>query len=187
MSKQDDITKADRDLFRSSIGPVDKIEHDGVVFDPPKPLPVPKQSHMNERHVAEEITNSSHDNFDIERNDELLYKKAGVQQQTLRKLRRGKIAIEMELDLHGMTIETAQKALTQFLTDCRSMNRRCVRIIHGKGHGSDNNKPILKNKLNQWLQQHNDIMAFCSALPNDGGTGAVYVLIKRRKNLGLQY
>jgi DNA-nicking Smr family endonuclease len=85
----------------------------------------------------------------------------------------------MELDLHGMTVETAHKALTKFLADCCLMNRKCVRIIHGKGHGSDKKMPILKNKLNQWLRQHDDIIAFCSAQPNDGGTGAVYVLIKR--------
>ncbi len=179
MSRPDDITKTDKDLFRNSIGPVDKIEHDGVVFDPPKPPPVPKQSHMDEQRMVEDITTSFHDNFDIERNDELLYKKTGVQQQLLRKLRRGKIAIEMELDLHGMTVEIAHKTLADFLADCCSMNRKCVRIIHGKGHGSDKKMPILKNKLNQWLRQHNNVIAFCSALPTDGGTGAVYVLIKR--------
>jgi len=83
--------------------------------------------------------------------------------------------------LHGMTIPLAHNALASFLQECQQFKIRCVRIIHGKGWGSKHHKPILKTKLNTWLQQDDIILAFCSAPIEDGGTGAVYVLLKRLK------
>ncbi|MCG8379470.1 MAG: Smr/MutS family protein, partial [Proteobacteria bacterium] len=105
--------------------------------------------------------------------------KPGLQKQTLRKLRRGQFNIEGELDLHGMTAVMAKEALSTFLKRCKSQNKRCIRIIHGKGLGSKDKKPVIKNKLNNWLQKRDDILAFCSAREVDGGTGAIYLLLKR--------
>ena len=68
--------------------------------------------------------------------------------------------------------------IDQFITSVREHGKRCVRIIHGKGYGSSNKGPVIKPLVNQWLRKRSEILAFCSARPVDGGTGAVYVLIK---------
>ena len=179
MAKTKDITRQDSELFRQAIGEVDKIEHNGVNLVTPKPPPVPNQTILSQQDALNKMANDPFDVPDIEIGDELFFKREGVQQQIMRKLRRGKYAIESELDLHGMTVSIAKKELDDFLSHCQSTNRRCIRIIHGKGHGSVNKIPVLKNKLNEWLQKYDSILAFCSAPPNDGGTGAVYVLIKK--------
>lgn len=179
MAKTKDITRQDSELFRQAIGGIDKMEHDGVNLVTPKPLPVPNQTILSQQDALNKMADDPFDIPDVEIGDELFFRREGVQQQVMRKLRRGQYAIESELDLHGMTVSIAKKELDGFLSHCQSTNRRCIRIIHGKGHGSVNKIPVLKNKLNKWLQKYDSILAFCSAPPNDGGTGAVYVLIKK--------
>jgi len=126
-----------------------------------------------------DMLSEDYDPAELELGDELLFSRSGLQHGLLRKLRRGQFSIRMQLDLHGMTVAEARLALTQFLLDCRAANARCVRIIHGKGHGSLHKQPVLKGKVNKWLQQRDEVLAFCSARIEDGGTGAVYVLLKR--------
>ncbi|MGH8370051.1 MAG: Smr/MutS family protein [Gammaproteobacteria bacterium] len=113
--------------------------------------------------------------------DGLWYAKPGVQDATLRKLRRGSYSVGAELDLHGLRSEAARLALAEFLRSAHERRVRCVCVIHGKGHRSGPRGPILKQKLNTWLRQRDDVIAFCSARPADGGTGAVYVLLSARK------
>ena len=144
-----------------------------------KPPPIPMQRHADEQAVIRSITEPSSIEPDVETGDELFFKRPGIQLRVMEKLRRGQFTIEKELDLHGMTVTEAQVTLKRFLTHCQQHNNRCAKIIHGKGHGSKDRKPVIKNKLNQWLQKNNAILAFCSARPVDGGTGAIYVLIKR--------
>ena len=114
----------------------------------------------------------------LETGDTLSYRADGVQDAVMRKLRRGQYRIETELDLHGLNREQAGLAVIQFLTRCQGHGMRCVRIIHGKGHSSPNNAPVLKSHVASWLCQRNDVIAYCSARPTDGGTGAVYVLLR---------
>jgi DNA-nicking Smr family endonuclease len=101
-----------------------------------------------------------------------------VRDRTLRQLKRGSFAIEAEVDLHGQSQSSARDELARFLDDCRRAGRRCVRIIHGKGYRSGARGPILKSAVNDWLRRDMDVMAFVSARPIDGGTGAVYVLLR---------
>lgn len=169
----------DVDLFRSSIGDVKPIRHDLHEQRRPRPPAAASQRVKDEREVLEEMSQGSLRPWDVETGDELLYKAPGLQDRVLRKLRRGQFAIGMELDLHGMTTAVAKQAVTNFLASARSGGHGCVRIIHGKGLGSRGKQPVLKGKLDQWLQLRNDVLAFCSARPVDGGTGAVYVLLKR--------
>jgi DNA-nicking Smr family endonuclease len=89
--------------------------------------------------------------------------------------------VELELDLHGLTVSYAREMLLEFLRACRQRRVRCVQIVHGKGKSSDR-QPILKHKLNLWLRQWEDVLAFCSARPRDGGTGAVYVLLRQARH-----
>ncbi|MGH8119180.1 MAG: Smr/MutS family protein, partial [Gammaproteobacteria bacterium] len=112
---------------------------------------------------------------------ELLFKRPGIQDQLIQKLRKGKIAIERELDLHGLNSTEAEAALGHFLDRCRQQHIRCARIIHGKGRGSREGRPVIKNKLNQWLRKIPKVLAFCPARAGDGGTGAVYILLKINK------
>jgi DNA-nicking Smr family endonuclease len=108
----------------------------------------------------------------------LTFQRAGVQNQVVRRLRRGLFPIEDELDLHGLSQTAARDQLAQFLAANRDAGRRCVRIIHGKGYRSGARGPILKIAVDLWLRRHLDVMAFTSARAIDGGTGAVYVLLR---------
>lgn len=174
-----DIPDADTRLFRSSVGEVARIKHDFVEQKPRKPAPVPRQRIADEKDVPKSLADPASVIRDIETGDELYFKRPGIQQRVMEKLRRGQFAIEKELDLHGMNLPDAEAALKRFLSFCRQNNYRCIRIIHGKGRGSRDGKPVIKNRLNQWLQKNGEILAFCSARPADGGTGAVYVLLKK--------
>jgi DNA-nicking Smr family endonuclease len=110
--------------------------------------------------------------------DPLSFGRPGVRAQTLRRLRRGLYPIEDELDLHGLSQAAARDSLAEFLAYNRDAGRRCIRIVHGKGYRSGARGPILKVAVDTWLRRHPDVMAFTSARPIDGGTGAVYVLLR---------
>lgn len=111
--------------------------------------------------------------------EEVYFVRSGVQHKILRKLKRNYLNIKIKLDLHGMTVDSARITIGKFLHYCQQRNIRYACIIHGKGYGSQQKQGILKTKVNQWLREHNAVLAFCSAQAADGGTGAVYVLIKR--------
>lgn len=109
----------------------------------------------------------------------LHFAQPGVQRNTVKKLKQGKYPVEASLDLHGYTAEQARNTLIEFLEYCQSVPVKVACIVHGKGFGSDSKKPVIKPLVNKWLQETPEILAFCSAQPRDGGTGAVYVLFKR--------
>ena len=145
----------------------------------PKPQPVPKETLKDRQRVLRESLEVGFEAQDLQPGDSLSFCGPGVQKSVFRKLQRKQYSIGAELDLHGMAVVEAQSLLSQFIRDSRQKNIRCVRIIHGKGYGSGSQGPRLKPMVNQWLQQRkNGIRAFCSARPKDGGTGAVYVLLK---------
>ena len=179
MKKSSKISDDDIALFRDAMANTVPLKHNNVVPEAPKPAAQPLQTEADNRAVIDEMQTSDIELNELEMGDELLYCRPGVQKQTLRKLRRGQFNIEAELDLHGMTVAMAKEALAEFLNRCRARSKRCVRIIHGKGLGSKNKQPVIKNKLNNWLRQRNDVMVFCSARQVDGGTGAIYLLLKR--------
>jgi len=108
----------------------------------------------------------------------LSFHRAGVRIQVMRRLRRGLYPIEDELDLHGLNQSLARDRLADFIARSRHSGRRCVRIIHGKGSRSGARGPVLKTAVNLWLRRHMDVMAFISARAIDGGTGALYVLLR---------
>jgi DNA-nicking Smr family endonuclease len=108
----------------------------------------------------------------------LSYQRAGLRPQVMRRLRRGLYPAEDELDLHGLTQTDARNRLGDFIARNRDAGRRCVRVIHGKGYRSGARGPVLKTAVDLWLRRHTDVMAFTSARAIDGGTGAVYVLLR---------
>jgi DNA-nicking Smr family endonuclease len=109
----------------------------------------------------------------------LSFQRAGVRSQVLRKLRRGLFPVDDELDLHGLTQTAARGELAQFISRSRDRGCRCVRVIHGKGYRSGARGPVLKTAVNLWLRRQLDVMAFVSARAIDGGSGAVYVLLRQ--------
>ena len=105
----------------------------------------------------------------------------GVQRSLFKQLRTGKLGIEAHIDLHGMTRNAARLGLQQFLQQAQQQNKKIVCIVHGKGYHSEDGRPVLKAMVNKWLQDLPEVLAFCSAQPKDGGSGAVYALLKNLK------
>lgn len=117
--------------------------------------------------------------LDVGPEDFLLWQGNGVQESQVRRLKAGQIAFEGSLDLHGMTVEKARSDLWAFLAEAVRLEVRCVRVTHGKANRLDGRKPMLKSHVNTWLRQHERVLAFCSCQPRHGGTGAVYILLRR--------
>lgn len=125
--------------------------------------------------------------------DILEFKRHGIQHGTFKNLKQGNISVEDELDLHRHTVEKARQALWQFIKQAQARQSRCVLIQHGKGYHSgshaaphdERGEPasktvsVLKSHVAHWLQQFESVLAYSSTAPRDGGTGAVYVLLKK--------
>ena len=108
----------------------------------------------------------------------IFFARDGVQLKTQKQLRQGKVSIDDHLDLHNLTINEARQTLLEFINYAQKQQIRCIRLVHGKGYRSNKQQPILKNKVNSWLRQHPDVLAFSSALARDGGSGALYIILK---------
>lgn len=113
-----------------------------------------------------------------EPDESLAFRRPGVQDQSFRKLRRGLIQAQAQLDLHGLTQQQAWDYLLDFITASRDRQLRCVRVVHGKGYRSGARGPVLKSAVNTWLRHNHDVVAFVSARAIDGGGGALYVLLR---------
>jgi len=133
----------------------------------------------DERAVIGELLQSPSDEIESGSGDALAFHRDGVGGRTFRKLSRGRFSVQDEIDLHGMTVDEARDALQEFVEQSLRRGLTCVRIVHGKGRGSGHGGPILKRKVDVWLRQWDAVLAFVSARQPDGGTGAVYTLLKR--------
>jgi DNA-nicking Smr family endonuclease len=146
------------------------------------PEPAPRRPRAASRRadearvLAESLEFTAAD-LEVETGDDLAWRRDGVSEQVLRRLRRGLYARRAELDLHGMTQAEARAALSAFLAEAVGHGLQCVSVIHGKGRRSGHRGPVLKAAVNRWLRRHAAVRAFCSARRNDGGTGALYVLL----------
>lgn len=161
----------DEQAFRDAMQGVKRIEDD--LPTPyrrrrrPEPLNLPTGDEIDEEFA----------DLAIETGDFLEFRRPGIQHRVFADLGRGVIEPTGTLDLHGMRVREARPALARFLAQSMQTGRRCVRIIHGKGRGSNSPQPVLKQKVNQWLRQRDEVLAFVTAPRWDGGTGAVYVLL----------
>ncbi len=176
MGRDSSDNKSGTTPFQQAMEDAAPIQQDKV--EPWKRRPRPHPLEQPQVESDEGCWQEHYSENEIKTEDELMFYRPGVQHRLLRELRRGRIKSELELDLHGLTANHARPTLEQFLGDCKQRKARCARIIHGKGYGSKGQQPVLKQKLNIWLRQHRDVLAFCSATPRDGGTGAVYVLLR---------
>lgn len=172
----------DLQLFREAVADVRPLAKDKRVQSVmKKPSPRPRHSLSNESPGSNDLDilmSDPADIRDLEISDELFYARAGIQHKVQRKLRRGEFPVEAELDLHGYTVADAKIAINEFFAECEFEHKRCIRIIHGKGYRSEQKIPVLKTYVSYWLKQRADVMAYSSARPADGGTGALYVLLK---------
>jgi len=181
MSGKDKSDKNDSVSFPDAVGGVRPLKQDRIAPPRKKRKPVPEQTLRDQREVIASLLSDDYEPADVETGEELLYSRPGLQHSVMRKLRRGQYAIEAQLDLHGNTVPEARERVSTFLRDMQAQGKRCVRIIHGKGKSSEGKLPVLKGKVNAWLQQWNQVLAFCSARSNDGGTGAIYVLLRSNR------
>ena len=144
-----------------------------------KPKPVPSQLIKDERQALHDsLSDDFYPAHEIESGEELLYLRTGQSPSVLSRLRRGFWVVQAQIDLHGLISDEAREYVAEFLSHCKKKNIRCVRIVHGKGLGSRNREPILKHKLRNWLIQKDEVIAYAQAKPEDGGNGAVIVLLK---------
>lgn len=177
---KDKIDDADKALFRQAVAGTRPLQQDKIKPPRQRVAPIPRSRLRDEAAIMQSLLSDPIDPADSQTGEEAVFARDGIQTSLIRKLRRGQIRIDAELDLHRLTRDQARNAIAQFLSDCLNHGKRCVRIIHGKGLGSVNKQPVLKGLVSHWLQQRNDVLAFCSARPNDGGSGALYVLLRRR-------
>lgn len=169
----------DNSDFRKAMRDVRPIRDDKVQHDQPRPKPVARFSRRDERDALAQTLDGPPYPGEIQSGDEMLYHHPGLARRVINRLRRGQYAVEDECDLHGLTSEEARALLGQFLDHSVQQGRRCVRIIHGKGLGSGMAGPVIKPLVGSLLRRHADVIAYCSARPADGGSGAVYVLLRR--------
>jgi DNA-nicking Smr family endonuclease len=172
--------KRERELFATSVGRVLPLRRIAAApIRRPRPPALPRQRERDEAAVLHE---SISDEFDVETlldtDDALSFRRRGVGPEVVRKLRRGVWAIQAQLDLHGLRRDAARERLADFLREAVRSGLRCVRVVHGKGNGSPGREPVLKGKVRSWLVQKNDVIAFAQARAQDGGHGALLVLLK---------
>ena len=178
MPKRGRITEEDRALFRQAAGDVRRMGDDRTPPARPGRVPRPPTRVRSEPSSPRGLAESEWTS-DVGPGDVLSFARGGVRRREMERLRRGRFRIEADLDLHGRIVSDAAAALDQFLEDSRRRGRRCVRIVHGKGFGSRGGLPIMKAHVDRWLRARSEVLAFCSAIPPDGGTGALYVLLRR--------
>lgn len=174
-----EVAEQDRELFRGAVGKVRSLSHKPEV--PPTraaPRPRARQFELDEARVRNELLTHEFDPATLEMGEEIFFLKAGQAQGLLKQLRRGKFSIRAEIDLHQMTVAVAREAVTTFLNEAIAHREFCVRIVHGKGLRSSTRGPVVKQMTEQLLRRRDDVLAFASARPVQGGTGAVLVLLR---------
>ena len=175
--------KAEEDFFALAVGivkPLPLKHRPGHRASLPRvaTAPIAVQHQLDELAVMQEALS---DEFDVETlldtDDALSYRRPGIGTDVTRKLRKGGWSIQGQVDLHGLRREEARQALVDFIKDAVRMGWRCVRVVHGKGLGSPGKTPVLKGKVQSWLIQKQEVLAFVQARPAHGGAGALVVLL----------
>ena len=174
------ISDDEKELFKASMRNVKPLKSSSKVTlkkITPSPINAPRKiQHEDARWLL------PYDKDDwLDSKDSLHFCKAGVQNKQIQRLKRNSAAIEARLDLHGRTAAEALSQLERFFDQCLARSLKWICIVHGKGLSSADGKPVIKNLVNQWLRKQTTVLAFQSAQPKDGGTGAVYVLLKSQR------
>jgi len=174
------LERAERELFVRAAGPVNPMRAvQRVHLAPDQPPPIPVQQQLDDQKVLLEAIS---DEFDastlLDVDDALSFRRPGIGTDVTKRLRKGDWSIQGEIDLHGLRREEAREALAAFIREAHKRGWRCVRIVHGKGLGSPGKTPVLKGRVQSWLIQKNEVLAFVQARGDEGGAGALVVLLK---------
>jgi DNA-nicking Smr family endonuclease len=166
-------------LFARAVGPVHPLRHHGrAELDLPRPTPHPR---MREADEAAALAESLSDEVNLESllltDDGLSFRRPGIGPDVVTRLRRGHWALQGQIDLHGCTRDEARTALADYIHECHRRGMRCLRVVHGKGLGSPGRQPVLKAKVQRWLAQRAEVIAFAQASGPQGGAGALVVLL----------
>jgi DNA-nicking Smr family endonuclease len=173
------VIEDDVNLFREAVKDARPLTAEPIYRHHVKPKPIPMQFIRDERQaLADSLSDVFIPAHELETGEELLYLREGHAPDILSKLRRGHWVVQGAIDLHGLISDEARVYVAAFLNDCKKRGLRCVRIVHGKGLGSRNREPVLKHKLRNWLMQRDEVIAYAEARRQDGGSGAVIVLLK---------
>jgi len=171
--------QAEQQLFARAVGPVHPLPHHGKAeIDLPRPAPHPR---MREADEAAALAASLSDEVTLESllltDDGLSFRRPGIGPDVVAKLRRGHWALQGQIDLHGYTRDEARTLLADYIHECHRRGMRCLRVVHGKGLGSPGRQPVLKAKVQRWLAQRAEVIAFAQASGPQGGAGALVVLL----------
>ncbi len=171
--------QAQHDQFARAVGPVHPLRHHGrAELDLPRPAPHPR---MREADEAAALAASLSDEVNLESllltDDGLSFRRPGIGPDVVTRLRRGHWALQGQIDLHGCTRDEARTLLADYIHECHRRGMRCLRVVHGKGLGSPGRQPVLKAKVQRWLAQRAEVIAFAQASGPQGGAGALVVLL----------
>ena len=183
MSKRHHPTPEEIAAFHAAVDGVTPLKKPAkVAHERPKPPPRPVQREIDE---AAAVVESLHGPFEI---DDLLaigdatsFLRPGLSRNVLRDLRRGRWTIQNHTDLHGLNRHEAHEEVSRFLSESMQTDKRCVRIVHGRGLGSPGREGVLRQLVKSWLSRSNNVLAFCHAPPSDGGEGALWVLLRSNR------
>ncbi len=170
----------DFSAFREAVGPVRRIRSERAETRPRRARPSPRMRRADEAQVLEDLAAANPGAELLETGEELQWLRPGLQNRVLLRLRRGHWRIQDEIDLHQMNVDAAIRSIRIFLDEALVAGFSCVKIIHGKGLRSGPSGPRLRGATGRVLSRHPRVLAFTAARPGDGGSGATYVLLKRR-------
>jgi len=173
------VSEKDIDEFRRAMQGTRPLQHEERVPESQrKPRPKATFSKADDKEVLIESLADDIDTIEHGYGAALRFHRQHVGKRTMRKLQRGAYSVQAEIDLHGMTLSEAKPRLADFIEYSAAQGKYCVRVVHGKGLGSGERGPVLKNAVNRWLRRWDNVLAFVSTRQVDGGTGAVYVLLQ---------
>lgn len=173
-------TRRETNLFRDTVGTVEPLTHARrVEHRRTLPPPIARQRELNEREaLIESLSSDFEPDTILDADDQMSWVRPGIGGDVLRKLRAGQWIVQAELDLHGARVDEARDWLANFMNDAMKRHLRCLRIVHGKGHGSIGKQPVLKGKVKRWLTQKDEVLAWVQPPERDGGGGALIVLLR---------
>jgi DNA-nicking Smr family endonuclease len=171
--------QAQQAVFAQAVGQVHPLrDHGRAEIELPRAPPLPRQRALDE---AAALAESLSDEVNLESllltDDGLSFRRPGIGPDVLTRLRRGHWALQGEIDLHGCNRDQARDTLAGYIAECHRRGLRCLRVVHGKGHGSPGRQPVLKARVQRWLAQRSEVIAFAQASGPQGGAGALLVLL----------
>ncbi len=182
------MSQDDFELFQQMMGDVKPLHNDTAELKKSHQV---SQAQLAKREAAIWLSGDNPEHLSIDHapmikpDDVIEFKRDGVQDGVYRKFRLGKYPIQARLDLHRKTLKEARDEVVHFLKQCMSMDIRTVVIVHGRGERS-NPPALMKSYVAQWLTQINDVQCVHSAQRFHGGTGAVYILLRKSNEKKLE-